>query len=131
MTSTDSRRADWFTSAARFAFTVALIFTLVMALLPHPPRVPLDQLGDKLEHMTAFATLSLLASLSFPRAGLWRIGERLSFLGALIEVMQALPAVHRDCSIFDWLADTAAIAATLAVVAAIRRARRGREMIAG
>ena len=39
-----------------------------------------------------------------------RIGERLSFLGALIEVLQAIPELHRDCDIRDWIADTAAIA---------------------
>jgi hypothetical protein len=39
----------------------------------------------------------------------WRIAERLSFFGALIEVSQSIPSLHRDCDIRDWFADTAAI----------------------
>jgi VanZ family protein len=124
MISIDGKRAAWLTAAARAAFALALVVTLVMALLPHPPKTPIDPLGDKAEHMLAFATLALLATFGFPAASPWRIGERLSFLGALIEVMQAYPAIHRDCSIFDWLADTAAIVVLLVLVTAIRRAGR-------
>jgi hypothetical protein len=105
-------------------FLAALVFTLVMAWLPHPPAVPLQQ-DDKFWHMLAFVTLSVLASLAFPAAPLARIGERLSFLGALIEVVQSIPALQRDCDIRDWIADTIAVAATLAVVAGIRRLRAG------
>ena len=125
MTVSEAQRPDRFVAIARLAFFAALVFTIVMALLPHPPRVPLDALGDKFEHMLAFATLSVLASFAFPGASLWRVGERLSFLGALIEVMQAYPPLHRDCSIFDWLADTASIVVVLAIVMALRRAKRG------
>jgi hypothetical protein len=103
-------------------FVAALIFTLAMAWLPHPPVVPWQQ-EDKFWHMVAFATLSVLAPLAFPAAPLLRIGERLSFLGALIEVGQSIPALHRDCDIRDWIADTIAVAATLLLVAAIRRLR--------
>jgi hypothetical protein len=106
------------------AFAAALIFTLVMAWLPHPPHLPGD---DKLWHVLAFITLSLLASFAFPTAALARIGERLSFLGAVIEVVQSIPALHRDCDIMDWIADTIAVAATLAIIAWIRWLRgRGR-----
>jgi hypothetical protein len=56
--------------------------------------------------------------MSFPRAQLSRIGERLSFLGALIEVLQAIPSLHRDCDIFDWMTDTAAIVVVLVIVGA-------------
>ena len=103
-------------------FAAALVFTLVMAWLPHPPAVPLQH-DDKFWHMIAFVTLSILAVLAFPAAALARIGERLSFLGAIIEVVQSIPALHRDCDIKDWIADTIAIAVTLAVVAGLRRMR--------
>jgi hypothetical protein len=105
-------------------FAAALVFTLVMAWLPHPPAVPWQQ-DDKFWHALAFVTLSALASLAFPAAPLLRIGERLSFLGALIEVGQSIPALHRDCDIRDWIADTIAVAATLTIVAGIRRLRAG------
>ena len=61
-----------------------------MAWLPHPPAVPLRQ-DDKFWHMLAFITLSVLASLGLSGRALVRIGERLSFLGALIEVGRASP----------------------------------------
>ena len=106
-------------------FAAALAFTLAMAWLPHPPDVP-GHLGDKVQHVAAFLTLALLAAWAFPLAPLARIGERLSFLGALIEVVQNIPALHRDCDIMDWAADTLAVIAMLALVALVRgyRARR-------
>jgi hypothetical protein len=103
-------------------FAAALLFTLVMAWMPHPPSVPYHE-EDKAWHVIAFVTLSLLAWLAFPAAPLARIGERLSFLGAVIEVVQNIPALHRDCDVYDWIAETIAIAVTLAIVAAIRRTR--------
>jgi hypothetical protein len=99
---------------ARSLLLTALGVTLYMALQPHPPKLPIDSWGDKFEHSLAFITI--LSVASFPFAKLLRIGERLSFLGALIEVVQSIPALHRDCDIFDWLTDTAAIAAVLFVV---------------
>jgi hypothetical protein len=47
----------------------------------------------------------------------------LSFLGALIEVAQSIPALHRDCDILDWVADTVAITVALLIVAAVRKSR--------
>jgi VanZ family protein len=102
-------------------FWLALAFAVVMALLPHPPHTPIDRFGDKFEHALAFATLAGLASQAFPRATLLRIGERLSFVGALIEVCQSIPALGRDCDIRDWLADTLAIAAVLLLIGLARR----------
>ena len=37
-------------------------------------------------------------------------------MGALIEVFQAIPALHRDCDWRDWLADTLAVAGVLLVL---------------
>lgn len=102
-------------------FWAALAFAVTMALLPEPPHLPTDGFGDKFQHMLAFATLSLLAALAWPRAELLRIGERLSFVGALIEVLQAIPALHRDCDIKDWIADTIAVAVVLLVMTTARR----------
>ncbi len=105
----------------RVALFLAVAIAVTMALLPHPPHLPIDQFGDKFAHMLAFATMALLAALAYPRIRLVRIGERLSFLGALVEVMQSIPALHRDCDIRDWVADTIAIVAILLVVGTIRR----------
>lgn len=109
----------------RFAFWAALVFACVMAFLPHPPHTPLDPYGDKVQHMSAFAVLAALSALGYAQTPLLRIAERLSFLGALIELVQSIPALHRDCDIRDWLADTAAILAALLLVAIARRLRGG------
>jgi hypothetical protein len=105
----------------RAAFFVALTIAVVMALLPHPPHLPIDDLGDKFEHSLAFVVLTVLATASWPDCRLWLIGEHLSFLGAWIEVTQSIPVLHRDCDILDWITDSIAIIVTLIIVATVRR----------
>lgn len=105
-----------FQLAMRLLFWLALIFAVLMADLPKPPKLPFDRFGDKFAHMLAFATLAGLAALGFPAAHRWRVAERLSFLGALIEVSQSIPALHRDCDILDWIVDTLAIVVVTAVM---------------
>ena len=107
----------------RRLFWLALIFAVVMADLPKPPKLPIDSYGDKFEHILAFSALAALAALGFPAALRWRIAERLSFLGALIEVTQSIPALHRDCDIRDWIADTVAIVAVTIATGLILRRR--------
>jgi len=109
------------TIVAAALFWTALLFAVTMALLPQPPHLPIDRFGDKFEHMLAFATLTVLATFAFPATPRWRIAERLSFLGALIEVMQSIPALHRDCDIRDWIADTLAIVVMTLLMARVRR----------
>lgn len=98
---------------ARPLFLLAVAFTMIMALLPHPPALPIDRFGDKFEHMLAFSVLAFLARFSFQRVTQWQLLEHLSFFGALIEVCQAWPALHRDCDPRDWIADTIAIGLAL------------------
>ena len=107
----------------RVALFAAIIVAVTMALLPKPPHLSIDQYGDKFEHMLAFATIALLAAFAYPKTPLIRIGEHLSFLGALIEVCQSMPILGRDCDIRDWIADTTAVAVVLLLVAAIRKRR--------
>jgi VanZ family protein len=104
-------------------FWGAWTFALVMALLPHPPQV-MGETNDKVQHIAAFVTLSMLASFAYPKARLLRIGVLLSVFGAAIEVLQAIPALHRDSSFWDWVADTAAVAVTLVLVRAFLSSRR-------
>ena len=47
----------------------------------------------------------------------------LSGCGALIEIIQGLPFVHRDRDVRDWVADTVAIGAVMGVVLAARLRR--------
>lgn len=112
---------------ARVLFVLALVFSVTMALLPMPPQMPIDKLGDKFAHMLAFATLAGLAALAFPASSPWIRIERLSFLGALIEVFQAIPALNRDCDFRDWIADTLAVVVATLIAAVILPAWRERQ----
>jgi VanZ family protein len=93
-------------------FWVAGCFAFVMAILPHPPEVP-GHPNDKVEHIVAFATLALLGSLAYPRALFVKLLVGLSLFGAFIEVVQAIPALHRDSDVVDWVADTVAVVVVL------------------
>jgi VanZ family protein len=104
----------------RIIFVVTLIGTMVAALLPNNEAPDLGG-GDKLNHIAAFVTLSIVAAWAWPRAALWRIALWLSALGGLIEILQAIPFIARDAEWADWYADTAAAVITLAVVWAVRR----------
>ena len=99
----------------RAIFVLLAAFAVLMALIPKPPQVPLDNLGDKFQHIMAFAVLTLFARLGFSQARELTILERMSFLGAAIEVLQSIPMLHRDCDWRDWMADTLAVAVTLLI----------------
>jgi hypothetical protein len=97
----------------RIAFWLALAFALVMALIPHPPQFP-GEPGDKFQHMLAFATLAVLGVLGYPAVNKLRMALGLVVVGAGIEVLQMIPALHRDAEWGDLAADTLAILAMLA-----------------
>lgn len=107
----------------RLLFWCALLFAFTMAVLPIPPKLPMDSLGDKFEHMLAFAVLAGLGAVAYREMSLFRLGERLSFLGAAIEVIQSIPSLHRDCDILDWVTDTIAVGMVLGLVWGWRRWR--------
>ena len=111
------------TGLFKIALALAIVFAMTMALLPKPPHLPTDQFGDQFQHMLAFATLAALASFAYPAARGAKVLERLSFLGAMVEVLQSIPSLHRDCDIRDWIADTIAIALVVGIIALIRRTR--------
>jgi hypothetical protein len=100
----------------RGLFWAAALFALVMALLPHPPQLPGNP-SDKIQHIAAFATLGLLGFYAYPRLSALRLVAALSLFGALIEIAQAIPVIHRDSDPLDWLADTAAC---LVIILALR-----------
>jgi VanZ family protein len=116
--------SEWRASrASRLLFWAAFAFAFVMAVLPHPPDIPGNP-SDKLQHVTAFATLALLASFAYPATALLQLMVRLSLFGALIEAAQAIPSLHRDSDLWDWVADTVAVASVLLLVWWWRRTRR-------
>jgi VanZ family protein len=103
-----------------FAFTAVVVF--VLATLPgaYDPV----HIWDKAKHFSAFFVLTGLAVLSFPDRRLLGIGICLSGFGAFIEVVQGLPMVHRDANVWDWVADTLAVATLLAIAAQQRLRQR-------
>lgn len=94
-------------------FWATLAFTFYMAVKP-PGTGPGLFPWDKAEHFTAFYVLTGLAAAAFPRRPLWLVGLSLSAFGAFIELVQALPIVHRDCDVWDWVADTIGVLAVIA-----------------
>ena len=104
-------------------FWAAACFAFVMAVLPHPPEVP-GEPNDKVQHVVAFATLALLGSFAYPAMALRQLLLRLSLFGAFIEAVQAIPALHRDSDILDWIADTVAVALVALALAWVRRRDR-------
>lgn len=106
-------------------FWAAALFALVMASLPQGPELPgID--SDKVQHIIAFVVLTGLALFAYGGPALGRIVAGLSAYGALIEIIQLIPALHRDGDWKDWLADTAAVVATSLVYLASRRLHSGR-----
>ena len=100
-------------------FWAAACFALVMALLPRPPQLP-GAPSDKTQHILAFCVLTALAVGAYPKARLPALCAALSAFGALIELLQAIPQLHRDASIADWVADTLAVAFVAGLISLLR-----------
>lgn len=104
----------------RSLFWLAALIALTMAALPHPPQLP-GSPSDKFQHILAFAVLAGLAGIGFQKVSALRLWLLLSAFGALIEVVQMIPALHRDSDLLDWLADTLAAGLVLVSFRAARR----------
>lgn len=95
---------------SRLIFVAALASILYFAWSPASP----DVMGnDKSQHMLAFVVLTVLFRLAFPARGCRGALVWMGLLGALIELVQAIPGLHRDCDILDWFADMGAVLAAL------------------
>jgi len=116
-------RAERFLLLVRLLFWCALVGATVMAVLPKPPHLPIDRFGDKFEHILAFSVMAGLGNLAWPDMPRLRLIERLSFLGAVIEVVQSIPALHRDCDVRDWIADTLAVLVVTGIAALLARVK--------
>jgi hypothetical protein len=103
----------------RVAFWGAALFALTMAVLPQPPMLP-GAPSDKVQHIAAFLVLGGLASFAYPATSPVYLGVSLSIFGAFIELVQRIPALHRDSDAVDWIADTAAVALVLIFLHGLR-----------
>lgn len=97
---------------------LALIAIYLLAVMP-PTAAP-SLASDKVEHMMAFLTLTILAAMAFPKVSPVLIAAGLAAFGAFIEFSQMLPIVHRDSSGLDWVADVCAILFGLLVITPFR-----------
>ena len=95
------------TRISRIVFVAAMLLSFVMATLPQPPALPGDP-SDKLIHILAFAVLGILCSAGFPDRSIAKLFIGLTCLGALIELVQAIPVLNRDSDLADLVADMAA-----------------------
>jgi hypothetical protein len=115
---------DWSGSKwVRGLFWTAAAFAFVMAVVPHPPQIP-GAPNDKVQHIVAFATLALLGSWAYTATRPLKLLAWLSLFGAAIEIIQAIPMLHRDSDVLDWVADTIAVAVVLLLVRVLRRRAR-------
>jgi hypothetical protein len=106
----------------RLLFWSGATFAFVMAVLPHPPQLP-GAPQDKVQHILAFTFLGLLGSVAYPRFPAPKLIFGLSAFGALIELVQLIPSLHRDTEALDWIADTTAVVAVVLVISVWRRRR--------
>jgi hypothetical protein len=102
----------------RITFWGAALFAFVMATLPQPVELPTS---DKVQHMAAFFTITVLGRWAFPRAAWWKLALALVAFGGLIELVQLIPELHRDSEWSDWFADIVAIGAGLIVAELVQR----------
>ncbi len=89
-------------------FLAAVVFTLWAALSPGDDSAGLIP-WDKAKHFIVFYGLTFLATIALPKSRFWKIGLALLGFGVAIELLQALPVIHRDCDIFDVMADVCGI----------------------
>ncbi len=100
-------------AVAIFWIMVAIIYAI--AILPAPQAPDLGA-GDKINHIVAFLVLTVLGRSAYRQRAPWRLAVGLSLFGALIELTQAIPVLHRDASLWDWGADSAAILVALVII---------------
>src|SRR5690606_5690522 len=96
----------------RLGFWGAAAFAFFMAIIPRTPEV-LHGVSDKYQHMLAFFVLGLLAALAYRRTAYWRLFVGLALMGGLIELVQLIPALHRDGDVVDWAVDMLAAGVAL------------------
>jgi VanZ family protein len=108
---------------ARGTFAVVVLLSLAILFAPGSDVPPSPPGVDKLVHGGLFLALAL--------SGRWA-GVRQTALAVLLplyaaasELIQAIPALHRDASLGDWLADVVGVLLGLAIWAAIARRRPG------
>ena len=92
---------------SRAAFAVVVLLSFVVLFLPGPdvPQAPYG--SDKLVHGGLFLALALTGCWAGLRRGV--IAVALPLYAAASELIQTIPALHRDGTPGDWLADVVGV----------------------
>lgn len=90
----------------KILFSAAVVLTLVFAWTPHPPVLIAY---DNAQHGLAFAILAILGRMAFRKLPWQVLALSLAVLGAIIEIVQLIPQLHRSSDVYDWYADVAAM----------------------
>ena len=93
------------TKFLRLLFFVGIAVLLWATLTPASDAV---QINDKIAHCLAFLMLAVAGLRAWPHSPVALV-VGLLFLGAGIELVQALPFIHRDANLLDWIADAIGI----------------------
>ena len=109
--------------AARLGFIACALVTVAFAFAPARSGAHLFP-WDKADHFSAFFAITTAGVVAFPRVRLVWIALVASAAGAAIELIQGLSWVGRDCDVWDWVAENAAIAAVIGLVIASELRRR-------
>ncbi|KRB85928.1 hypothetical protein ASE00_04030 [Sphingomonas sp. Root710] len=99
----------------------ALVAGAYVAAIVPSRQAPDIGAGDKVNHIAAFLVITLVGRTAYRRKPAWLLAGGLSLFGVLIELTQAIPALQRDASLWDWVADSIAILVALAAAGVIER----------
>ena len=107
---------------ARAAFAVVVLVSLVVLFAPGPDVPPSPYNVDKLVHGGMFLALAVSGSW----AGIRRVplGVLLLVYAGGSELIQTIPALQRDGSLADWIADAVGVLLGLLAWAWIARRQR-------
>lgn len=106
------------------AFWFTAFVALGLALWPGDGGAPRLFGWDKLEHMSAFATLAMLGRFAYPGLTRMWLVLALTGFGIAIELLQGIEALNRSASPHDVGANTLGIIAGLVAAAAVAWAAR-------
>ena len=119
-----ARRAILSRREGRLATLAAAVVIAIIASIPGPAGAPSLFGWDKLDHLSAFAALALLARAGWPAAARWVTAAALFAYGVGIELLQGSALVNRTASVSDLAANGLGIALGLAAALWLGRAAR-------
>src|SRR3954471_14525080 len=104
---------------ARGTFAVVVLVSLAILFAPGSDVPPSPPGVDKLVHGSLFLALAVSGSWAGIRSGV--LAVLLPLYAAASELIQDIPALHRDATVGDWLADVVGVLLGLALWAVLNR----------